>query len=551
MKIALGQINPTVGDIVGNEAKVAAAVERAEAEGADVVLLPELVIPGYPPKDLVLRRSFVDANLAAVERIAALARRVVAVVGFVKPTGADRGKGLHNAGAVCAQGRVQYTFGKALLPTYDVFDERRYFDADEGPHACRVSIRDREVTLGLSICEDLWVDDQCFSRRLYDFDPIEAARAAGAEVILNIGASPFSMGRQEHRVKLFCSKAASVELPIAYVNQVGGNDDLVFDGASGAIDASGRVMAQAKSFAEDFLIVDLEHPSANRSEATLDRVDGVYRALALGTRDYVEKCGFGSVVIGVSGGIDSAVTAAIAVDALGAERVHLVAMPSRYSSDHSLADAAALAESLGASMITIPIEEIHAGTERVLAAHFEGRPKDVTEENIQSRARGAILMALSNKFGHLLLTTGNKSEIAVGYCTLYGDMCGGLAVLSDVPKTLVYALAEHVNRVAGADRIPRRTMTKPPSAELKDDQFDADSLPPYDVLDPILERYVEREEPLAEIVSAGFDADTVAEVARLVDRNEHKRKQSAVGLRVTGRAFGIGRRMPIAARHRY
>ncbi len=549
MKIALAQINSTVGHIAANESKIIDAIHHATNEHADIVLLPELAITGYPPKDLLLRQAFIHANLESLNKIASQTRDIIAIVGFVKPNEAAKGMGLFNAGAVCSAGTVQHTFCKTLLPTYDVFDERRYFDTDGSTNTCKVNIEGRSITLGLSICEDLWGDDRYFTRRLYNHDPIQDARSAGADIILNIGASPFSAGKQQHRADLFAAKAKTLALPVVYVNQIGGNDDLVFDGSSGAIDPSGRLIAQAKSFAEDFLIVDLENPSANRLEPLPDRVAGVYDALVLGTRDYIQKCGFNSVVLGVSGGIDSAVTAAIAVDAIGPDRVHLVAMPSRYSSTHSIEDAQTLADALHATMTTVGIEEIHTATERALAPQFEGRSPDVTEENIQARARGVVLMAISNKFNHLLLTTGNKSEIAVGYCTLYGDMCGGLAVLSDVPKTLVYQLANHVNQIAGAEHIPQRTITKPPSAELRHNQTDQDSLPPYDQLDAILERYVEHEESVADIIAAGFDSEIVQDVVRKVDAAEHKRKQAPVGLRVTGRAFGVGRRMPIAAKY--
>ncbi|MEE9294939.1 MAG: NAD+ synthase [Phycisphaerae bacterium] len=546
MRIALAQINPVVGDVVGNTEKIIARIEESIRANADLVLLPELAVTGYPPKDLLLKKAFVRSNQQALERIAGRAQGVIVVVGYVHSNETDGSKGLSNMAAVCADGRVMARYAKMLLPTYDIFDELRYFDP--GSQACVVAVRINgvEVKVGVTICEDIWSDDVYFARHLYGRDPV--AELSGADMIVNIGASPFSVGKPARRNELFAAKAKQARMPLLSVNQVGGNDDLIFDGGGGAYDAEGRLIARARSFAEDFLVVDLDSAD-NRIEPELDPVSSIYQALVLGTRDYVYKCGFDGVVVGVSGGIDSAVTAAVAVAAIGAECVHLVALPSRFSSTHSREDAQALAETLEAEYRTISIEEIHSACERVLAPHFDGRPPDITEENMQARARGAILMALSNKFGWLLLTTGNKSELAVGYCTLYGHMCGGLAVLSDVPKTMVYQLAKYINKRAGRDLIPQRTITKPPSAELKENQTDQDTLPPYDVLDAILERYVEKEQSADEIVAEGFDESTVREVAGKVDRNEYKRKQIPVGLKVTSRAFGTGRRMPIAARY--
>ncbi|MCH7491037.1 MAG: NAD+ synthase [Gemmatimonadetes bacterium] len=548
MKIALAQINPTVGDIEGNTGKIISTIEEAEQAGADIVLAPELAVVGYPPKDLLLKESFVRDNLAALERIAGRTQRVTAIVGYVQPTGLERGKGLYNAAAICQEGKVAAWCAKTLLPTYDVFDESRYFDENERPEVVRIRIGGADKRLGVSICEDLWSEDRHFARRLYGRDPIAQMVDGGADLILNIGASPYSVGKHQTRLKLFAAQARRHRLTVVWVNQVGGNDDLIFDGASGAFDAKGNLIAHARSFCEDFLVLDLAGTD-NRVETIPEGVESIHQGLVLGTRDYVSKCGFKEVVIGVSGGIDSAVTAAIAVAALGAECVHLVAMPSRYSSEHSRTDAEALAHTLGTPLQTISIEQMHRCAENELVPHFDGRPPDITEENIQARLRGTVLMALSNKFGWLLLTTGNKSELAVGYCTLYGDMCGGLAVLSDVPKTMVYELANHINRQAGQTIIPESTIKKPPSAELKEDQTDQDSLPPYDVLDAILERYIEQEQSVDRIVSAGFDEAVVRDVVRRVDLNEYKRKQAAVGLKVTSRAFGTGRRMPIAARY--
>jgi NAD+ synthase/NAD+ synthase (glutamine-hydrolysing) len=547
MRIAIAQLNPTVGDIEGNEARIVERIDAARGHGADLVLFSELAIFGYPPKDLVAREGMVARNVAALERIAARCTNVIAVVGYVMPDPTAAGTGRFNAAGVCRDGGVAASYAKTLLPTYDVFDETRYFNPGQSP--CVFDLGKGRPAVGVTICEDLWTDLQFDGRRVYGVDPVAQAVAAGAELIVNLSASPFSAGRGVFRETLFARQAKAHGAAVICANQVGGNDDLLFDGASVAIDRNGRIIARAKAFAEDLLLIDLEDPSAGRVEEYPGAVERVCAALILGTRDYVRKCGFSEVVVGLSGGVDSAVTAAIAVEALGADRVFGVAMPSRYSSDHSLEDARGLAKMLGIGLEVVPIEPVHAAMERSLSTLFAGRAVDVTEENIQARIRGDILMALSNKLGRLLLTTGNKSELAVGYCTLYGDMCGGLAVLSDVPKTMVFDLARHLNECPGGLRIPMRSIEKPPSAELRANQTDQDSLPPYALLDEILERYVEHDESVDSIVAKGFDRAVVERVARLVDGNEHKRKQAAVGLRVTSRAFGTGRRMPIAARY--
>lgn len=553
MKVALAQINPTVGDVEGNLERILADIERARASRAQLVVFPELAVFGYPPKDLVLRHDLVDRNLEALDRIASQCRDINAVVGCVLRDTNSPGPGLVNAAAFCGEGHVVETYAKVLLPTYDVFDERRYFTPGRRVSTVVVRLGNRVMRVGLSVCEDLWNDRQFEGRRIYGTDPIAHTAHAGADLLVNVSASPYRAGIQKSREALFAQQIREHRIPLVCVNQIGGNDDLLFDGASLVLDAKGEIIARAKAFEEDFLVVELDQPDNARIEPYPDRTDSIRQGLVLGIRDYVHKCGFESAVIGLSGGIDSAVTAALAVESLGPQRVQCVALPSRYSSGESIDDARTLAENLGVAFLVMPVEKVHNALEEAVATQFARAPSSagtVAEENMQARIRGAILMALSNKFGSLLLTTGNKSELAVGYCTLYGDMCGGLAVLSDVPKTTVYELARRINGAAGRSVIPERTLTKAPSAELKANQTDQDSLPPYEVLDAILEHYVEYERSVDDIVSRGFDRTTVEWVSHMVDRSEFKRKQAAVGLKVTSRAFGSGRRMPIAARFR-
>lgn len=549
MKIALAQINPIVGDLDGNSRKIIDFARRAQSAGAHLVLFPELGITGYPPKDLLLKPRFVRMAAEAVDRIATACPDLLLVVGCPWPNNSGAGKPLYNAAVICAGGKVVRAHGKNLLPNYDIFDETRYFAPDPSSDVSTYDIDGRSWKLGFSICEDLWNDEQFAGHKLYAQDPIADLASTGVDLVLNISASPFSLGKQDFRVDIFSKQAAEHKLPIVCVNQVGGNDELIFDGGSAIFDASGALVAQTTAFDEDLLIADTGDFRASRVDPYPQPLESVYRALLLGTRDYVRKCGFDHVVLGLSGGIDSAVTACLAVQALGPDKVHGVAMPSRYSSDHSQTDAAALAQNLGIDYRTIPIEGIHAATESLLAGQFGESTSGITEENIQARTRGNLLMALSNKFGWLLLTTGNKSELAVGYCTLYGDMCGGLAVISDVPKMMVYQLARYINQQSGWPIIPESTITKPPSAELRENQTDQDSLPPYEELDDILARYVELDQSADEIAAAGHDRATVAKVIQMVDRNEYKRKQAAIGLKVTSRAFGSGRRMPIAAKY--
>jgi NAD+ synthetase len=549
MRIALGQINPTVGDIAGNVRKILDFTGRAKAAGAALAVFPELSVIGYPPKDLLLKPQFIDDNLRALRMIAVHAPKGIdVIVGYAERNTAPIGRPLHNAVAVLRNGEIASKHFKTLLPTYDVFDESRYFEP--GPvNATENLFKVNGTTIGQSICEDLWNDEKLIARRLYHQNPIADLNAAGAEILVNASASPFVVNKHAFRLELFSAQVKRFGKPLVYVNQVGGNDELVFDGNSIAFDAQGNVIAQAKDFEEDLLLVDINGASKARLEKPSQGIESIYKALLLGLRDYVRKCGFKSVVLGLSGGIDSALTAALAVDALGKDKVVGVAMPSRYSSDHSVNDARWLAENLGIAFHIVPIKSLHEAYEHSLAQVFAGLQPDVTEENLQARIRGALLMAFSNKFNHLLLTTGNKSELAVGYCTLYGDMCGGLNVIGDVPKTTVYELSEFLNQQAGREVIPASTIHKAPSAELRPNQTDQDSLPPYPILDAILHRYVEEEKGAQAIIDDGFDAATVLKVIKLIDRSEYKRRQAAPGLKVTSRAFGFGRRMPIAQRY--
>lgn len=548
MNIALAQINPIVGDISGNCRRVIECAAAARSQRADLVVFPELTLCGYPPKDLLLKPRFIEDIGAAARRLAeSLASGPPVLAGYVRPTEKPVGRALRNVMALLRDGRVAAECVKMLLPTYDVFDEHRYFEPAESATVIELDAGARKWRIGVTICEDLWTDGQLLGRQLYDRNPPQDLVKSGIDLIVNASASPFVIGKQALRERLMAGHARNGRVPIYYVNQVGGNDELVFDGASCVFGPDGSILARARAFSEDILCFDAQSAGHGRVETYPDDLDSVWDALVLGTRDYVSKCGFREVVLGLSGGIDSALTACLAVEALSKDRVHGVAMPSRYSSDHSLADAEALARNLGIDYRVIPIEPMHEAFERGLAPAFEGRGPDITEENVQARIRGNILMSLSNKFGWLLLTTGNKSELAVGYCTLYGDMCGGLALISDVPKTMVYQLARRYNDRRRPPNIPESSITKVPSAELRPDQHDQQSLPPYEILDAILHRYVELEQAPDTIQAAGFDEGTVREVIRMVDRNEYKRKQAATGLKVTSRAFGGGRRMPIAA----
>ena len=540
MKVFLAQIDTTVGDIEGNLARILGGVERARARGAELAVFPELAITGYPPRDLLEKGSFVRANLAALERAARAAQGIALLVGYVEPNASGTGNGLYNAAAWCEGGRVVRTVRKRFLPTYDVFDEVRHFEP--GGEAAPVSSCGRSV--GVSICEDAWTDPEFFGRRKYEGDPIAEQARAGADLIVNISAGPFALGRPGYRDRLFAGHAARHQVPLIYVNLVGGNDELLFDGRSTVFDSQGRKVVELAAFREDEALVDTERLGPPVAPREPDEASEALEALVMGTRDYAHKCAFARAVIGLSGGIDSSVVAGIAVRALGPGSVTGVWMPSRYSSAESAEDAAALAANLGIETLTLSIEKPFSAYLETLAEPFRGQKTDVTEENLQARIRGNYLMALSNKFGWLVLTTGNKSETAVGYSTLYGDMSGGLAVISDVPKMLVYEVGRRLN----AERrvIPERIFSKAPSAELRPGQRDQDTLPPYEILDGILRLYVEELRSAREIVEAGYDAEVVKSVIRRVDGSEYKRWQAPPGLRITRKAFGLGRRMPIA-----
>ena len=544
MKIALAQFNPVVGDIQGNTERMADFIGRAAHEDAELVVFGEMSIVGYPPRDLLRKVHFVEECVAAVESLAERCRGIAAVVGFVRPTPQATGRPLQNAAALLADGKVRHVHVKALLPTYDVFDETRYFQPGDQAECIEIAAR----RIGLTICEDLW-DAAALGRELYGRDPIGRLRDRRAELIVNMAASPYQMGKAVMREELLQRQAARAGVPIVYVNQVGGNDELVFAGGSCVVAPDGRVLARAAGFREDLIVVDVDADAPGRCEPLGGRLERLSGALKLALRDYVTKCGFRSVVLGLSGGIDSAVVVTLAADALGPDNVHALAMPSRYSSAHSVEDAEALARNLGIHYELVPIEPIHKAYECALEALLAGGRREIADENIQARIRGNVIMAVSNAFGHLPLATGNKSELSTGYCTLYGDMCGGLAPIGDVLKTTVYELAGQLNAEAPGERIPGRVLTKPPSAELKPEQVDQDKLPPYDLLDEILARYIEADKTADQIIADGYDPATVHRVVGMVDAAEYKRRQAAPAVKVTARAFGTGRRMPIAQRY--
>jgi NAD+ synthase (glutamine-hydrolysing) len=540
VNIGFAQLNTTVGDLRGNAEQILAAYRYLVDRGAQLVLTPELALTGYPPQDLVFKSRFVPLNLEALEELHRSVGDVPLVVGFIDiNTGA--GRPFHNAAAVLQRGQPVRKAYKSLLPTYDVFDEDRYFE----PAKSVAPIEIAGMKFGVTICEDIWTE-RYLPRRLYGCAPVQALVAQGATAILNLSASPFALGKAARRAEMLSAVAREHRIAIHYCNATGGNDQLIFDGNSLAFDATGALHTKLAPFTAESAIVELSPAAASTSPTFQSEPEELFHALSLGTRDYLHKCGFRSAVLGLSGGIDSAVTACIAAHALGADQVLGVTMPTQYSSQGSIDDSLIIAKNLGIRCHTIPIQRSFEVFREQFREIFAGLPEDTAEENMQPRLRGMTLMALSNKFGSLLLTTGNKSELAVGYCTLYGDMCGGLAVISDVPKTMVYRLAEWINR--DREIIPRATIEKPPSAELKPDQRDQDTLPPYEILDPILQLYVEEQLSGAEIIARGFDEKTVRWVVRRVDLNEYKRAQAVPGLKVTSRAFGLGRRMPVAQR---
>ena len=575
IRIALAQINTTVGDFAGNTAKIIASIEQAKKVGADIVAVPELALTGYPPEDLLLKPQFIAANRKALNEVISASKGMITIVGFV-----DRTTDIHNAAAVICDGELKAVYRKNFLPNYSVFDEYRYFDAGQSAPIFAYG----DVLFGVNICEDIW----------YPGGPTQVQALAGAQLIINISASPYHAGKGVDRERMLATRAEDNAVALAYVNLVGGQDELVFDGQSLVINERGQIVARGKLFEEDLIVADInaervfkqrlhdprrrqerinvvgqgitveqielpcspvkkERPTLkeSRTETSVIRLpEEVYKALVVGTRDYVLKNGFKSVVIGLSGGVDSALVACVAVDALGAENVTCVFMPTRYSSSESARDAEQLAKNLGVAYHIVPIEDVFKQYLTMLDPVFAGTPMGIAEENIQARVRGNILMAVSNKFGSMVLTTGNKSELSVGYCTLYGDMCGGYAVIKDVPKMLVYELCQYLNQRNGQELIPEYILTRPPSAELREDQKDTDSLPPYEVLDAILNFYVEQDLSLEAIIAEGFDEATVRRIAWLVDLNEYKRRQAAPGVRITPRAFGRDRRMPITNRFR-
>ncbi len=543
MKIALGQINPTVGDFSGNAAKIIDFSRRAQGAGAGLILFPELSVCGYPPRDLVERSSFVVKNHQTAERIAAETRGISVICGLVTPAAPEAGRNVMNSAALLQDGKIAFLQSKMLLPTYDVFDEMRNF----APARSQQLFPFCGNQMALTICEDAWNDKLFWPKRLYSVDPVERLIQSGGNFVLNISASPFWIGKREFRRDMLASIARHHRVPVALVNQVGGNDSLVFDGSSVVLNREGKIIAQGKSFEEDLIYFDSVALTGDTHEQTAGDDASVFHALVLGTRDYIQKCEFGKAIIGLSGGIDSALTAVIAADAIGPENVIGVGMPGPFSSQGSIDDARLLAQNLGIRFELLSINPAYEAYRQILKDVFSGQKEDTTEENLQSRARGMLLMALSNKFGAIVLSTGNKSELGVGYCTLYGDMVGGLAVISDVPKTLVYRLSQYAN--SRRPVIPQATMEKPPSAELRPDQKDSDSLPPYEVLDAVLEDYVEDAHAAERIAKDhGFDLSVVRRVMAMVDRAEYKRQQAAPGLKISPKAFGYGRRFPIAAK---
>ena len=551
MKIAIAQLNPIIGDIQGNAQAILQSAQIAKEKGADLLLTPELSLCGYPPKDLLLNPSFIESLLTELTQLAQdLPPELTVLVGTVennvqaKITG---GKSLFNSIALLSQSKIQTIFHKRLLPNYDVFDEDRYFESGKESHVFTIN----NTKIGVTICEDLWNDETFWKMRRYQVNPVADLVNLGSQLILNLSASPYTVKKQPLRESIADHTAKRYQVPLIYTNQVGGNDDLIFDGNSFAVNRAGEVIGRAKSFVTDLLILEFDETQQDLLLSKISHLPEteeaeIYSALVLGVKDYAQKCGFSQVILGLSGGIDSSLVAAIASEALGANNVLGVLMPSPYSSDHSITDAEKLVKNLGINSYQLPIGELMKSYDQLLEPIFADTPSGVAEENLQSRIRGNLLMAIANKFGHLLLSTGNKSEMSVGYCTLYGDMNGGLAVIADLPKMRVFSLCHWLNRYA--EIIPANVLTKPPSAELKPGQVDQDSLPSYEILDDILERLIQHHQSADQIIAAGFEPETVNKVCKLVSRAEFKRKQAAPGLKVTDRAFGTGWRMPIASR---
>ncbi|MEX0323455.1 MAG: NAD+ synthase [Puniceicoccaceae bacterium] len=544
MKIGLAQINTIVGDLPGNRAKIIDSYKQLVDEGADIVVFPELAVTGYPPRDLLFKSRFVEDNVDSLHEIAESVGKVPALVGFVDPNKSQKGRRFFNSAAWCERGKVRQIAHKCLLPTYDVFDEDRYFEAAEEPTV----IAWKGWRLGVTICEDIWTGPIVDTGRHYETDPLSFFETADVDMILNLSASPWHYGKDSTRQAIVRTAALRVAKPVIYVNAIGGNDELVFDGHSMIMSARGELLCGLEPFKEALKVYDMDEIEKDVPDTfQRDSLSDINDALVLGLRDYAHKSGFRKALIGLSGGIDSALTAALAAQAFGPENVIGISLPSAISSEHSKDDARILAENLGIQFHTLPINRVVDGALDTLHPLFGDMEADVTEENVQARARGLLLMAVSNKFGALLLTTGNKSEVSVGYCTLYGDMAGGLAVISDLPKTRVYALSHWINR--DSEVIPWNTITKEPSAELRPDQKDEDSLPPYPVLDAILKRYIEGGQSSEEIIEAGYDEQIVLDAIRKVDLNEYKRKQAAPGLKITPLAFGVGRRIPIVQKY--
>ncbi|OQW98210.1 MAG: NAD+ synthase [Desulfobacteraceae bacterium A6] len=548
MKIAIAQINPVIGDFNHNASRIRHYADKAKAHSCDLVVFSELVISGYPPRDLLEKKDFIEANLSCLSRLVDEIRGIGVICGFVDKNPVDEGKPLYNSAVLFENGKILHRVNKRLLPTYDVFDESRYFEA--GTECTTYGYKGEKI--GITICEDVWNDKDIFQKRIYHINPVDLMIKGRASLLVNISASPFHVGKKEFRWDLFGAIARKYKAPLIFANQVGGNDSILFDGMSAAFDKDGKIRALARDFEEDIIFYDSDEQTGMTYEENIHKVSGsdvesVLKALIMGTRDYVVKCGFSKVVLGLSGGIDSALTAFIAAKALGSENVLSVFMPSGYTSVDNFEDTKKLAGNIGIGFEVIPVDGVFKEFIRLLSPSFrEGEP-DITEQNIQARIRGTILMALSNRQGRLLLSTGNKSELAVGYCTLYGDMNGGLAVISDIPKTEVYGLARFINREE--EIIPARIIEKAPSAELKPDQTDQDDLPPYEILDSILKGYIEDLKGAGELVKSGFDPKLVEDVISRVDRNEYKRHQAAPGLKVTTKAFGYGRRYPLAQRY--